>query len=76
MDHELVKISFFITNVLRGRLNKWRPRHHTPALHVAVNDSINEVEVALEKLPGLIPPFDPPTSFTTEICEFFYKFSI
>ena len=40
MDHEPVKISIYITNVLRGRL-KWRARHHTPALAVVVTGNIN-----------------------------------
>jgi hypothetical protein len=47
MDHEQVKLSFFISDVLCGRL-KWRALHHTPVLVVAVADSINEVVVALE----------------------------
>jgi hypothetical protein len=46
MDHEPVKITIFITNVLLGRL-KWGARHHTPALAVVVTDNINEVVVAL-----------------------------
>ena len=64
MDHEPFKITILITDVLCGRL-KWRARHHTPALVVAVTDRINEVVVALEQLPGLIPHLDPPTSLTT-----------
>jgi len=70
MDHEPVKISISIIDVLRGRL-KWRARHHTPALIAAVTDNINEVVVALEQLPGPIPPLDPPTSLTTKICGIF-----
>jgi hypothetical protein len=46
MDHELVKIKIVITGVLDGRL-KWRARHHTPALDIAVTDRINENVVAL-----------------------------
>ena len=64
-----------ITNVLFSRL-KWRARHHTPALVVAVTDNINEVVVALGQLPGPIPSLDPPTSLTTEICGIFDTFSI
>ena len=45
MDHELVKITIIITDVLCGKL-QWRARHHTPALVVAVIDSINEDVVA------------------------------
>ena len=76
MDHEQVKLSFFISDVLCGRL-KWRALHHTPVLVVAVADSINEVVVALEQLPGPIPPLYPLTSLTTdEICIFFDNFSI
>jgi len=41
-----------------------------------VTDIINEVVVALEQLPGPIPPLDPPTSFTTEICRIFHNLSI
>jgi len=74
MDHEPIKIVIFVTNVLCNKL-KWRPRHHTPALVVAVTDSINEVVVELEQLPGPIPPLDPPTSLTTEICGIFDSFS-
>jgi len=44
MDHELVKIAILIIDVLCGRL-KWRARHHTPALVVAVTDRINEAVV-------------------------------
>ena len=46
MDHEPIKITIFITNVLFNRL-KWRARHRTPALVVAVTDNINKVVVAL-----------------------------
>ena len=76
MDHEPLKISILITDVLRGRL-KWRAHcHHNRALVVAVADNINEVVVALEQIPGPIPPLDPPTSLTTEICGIFANFSI
>ena len=55
----------------------WRARHHTPALVVAVIDSINEVVVViLEQLRGHVPPLDPLTSLTTEICEFLNNFYI
>jgi hypothetical protein len=47
VDHDPVKIKNSITDVLCGRL-KWRARHHTPALVVAVTDSINEGVVALK----------------------------
>ncbi len=49
MDHEPTKISILLTDVLCGRL-KWRARHHTPALAIAVTDRINEAVVALEQL--------------------------
>jgi hypothetical protein len=75
MDHEPVKVIILITDALCGRL-KWRARHHTPALVVAITDNINEVVVALEQLPGPIPPLDPPTSLTTEMCEIFDNFCI
>ena len=75
MNHEPVKITILIVDVLCGRL-KWRARHHIPALVVAVIDCINEVVVALEKLPRPIPPLDPLTSLTTEICGMLYNFSI
>jgi len=75
MDHESVKIKNLIIDVLCGKI-KWRGRHHTPALVVAVTDSVNEVVATLEQLPGPIPPLDPPTSLTTEICGFFDNFSI
>jgi hypothetical protein len=64
MDHEPFKISILIIDVLCGIL-KWRARHHTPALVAAVTDSTNEGVVALQQLPGFIPPLDPPTSLTT-----------
>jgi len=75
MDHEPIKITILITCVLCCRL-KWRARHHTPALDVAVTDNINEVVVALEPLPAPIPPLDSPTSLMTEICGIFDNFSI
>ena len=75
MDHEPVKITFSITIVLCGRL-KWRARQHTPEMVVSVTGSINEFVGALEQLPGPIPPLDPLTSFTTEICGIFTNFSI
>ena len=62
MGHETIKITIFITDVSFGL--KLRARHHTPALAVAVTDSINEVVVALEQLPGPIPHLDPHTSLT------------
>jgi hypothetical protein len=66
----------FFNGVLCGRL-KWRSRHHTPALVVAVTDIINEVVVALEQLPGPIPPLaQSMTSLTTEICGIFDHISI
>ena len=67
MDHEPVKITILITDVRCDRL-KWRPRHHTPALDVAVTDSINKVVVALKQLPGPTPPVGHSNSLTTEIC--------
>ena len=63
------------TNVLFNRL-KWRARHHTPALAVAVTEISNKAVVALEQLPGPIPPIDLPTSPTAEICGIFNKFCI
>jgi len=73
MDHKPVKIAILIIYVLYGKL-KWRDSHHTPALVVAVTDRINEAVVALKQLPGPIPPLDPPTSLTTEICGIFNIF--
>ncbi len=75
MDREPIKITIFITDALFNRL-KWRARHHTPALAVAVTDSINEDVLALEQLPGPIPPIDLPTSLTTKICGIFDNFGI
>jgi len=75
MDHEPLKITILITSVLCVRL-KWRARHHTPALVVASTDRINKVVVAFEQLPGLIPPLDPPSSRTIDICGIFDNFSI
>jgi len=45
-------------------------------LVVAVINSIKEVVVALEHLPEPIPPLDPPSSLTNEICGIFDTFSI
>ena len=75
MDHEPIKITIFIIDVLFNIL-KWRDRHHTPALAVAAIESINEVVVALDQLPGPIPPTDLPTNLTTEICGIFDNFGI
>jgi hypothetical protein len=75
MDHEPVKTLSLSTGVLCGRL-KWRARHHTPALVVAVTDNIIEDIEALEQPPGHIPPLDPPTSLTTKIYGIFDNFSI
>ena len=75
MDHEPIKITMFITDVLFNKY-KWRDRHHNTALAVAVTDSINEAVVALEQLPGPIPPINLLTSLTTEICGIFYNFCI
>jgi hypothetical protein len=47
MEHEPIKITIFITDVLFNRL-KWRARHHTPALAVAVTDNINEAVLEFE----------------------------
>ena len=69
MDHESVKISILITSIICGIL-KWRARHQTPVLVVAVTDNINEVVAALEQLPGPSPPLDSHTSLTTEIYDF------
>jgi len=70
MDHEPIKITILITDVLCRRL-KWRARHHTLAWVVAVTDSINEALVALEQLPGHIPSLDPPINLMTVICGIF-----
>jgi hypothetical protein len=75
MDHEPAKITILITNILFNRL-KWRARHHTPALAVAVTDNINEAVIALEQLPGPISSTDLPTSLTTGMCGIFDNFSI
>jgi hypothetical protein len=74
IDHEPVKIKFFAIYALFGI--QWRARHFTPALAVAVTDNVNEAVVALEQLPGPIPPIDLSTSLTTEICGIFDSFSI
>jgi hypothetical protein len=76
MEHEPIKITIFITNVLFNSRLKWRARHHTPTLAVAVTDSINEDVLALEQLPGPITPIDLPTSLTTKICGIFDNFGI
>jgi len=76
MDHEQIKITILIiADVLCGRL-KCRALHYTPALVVAVTDRTNEAVVALEQFLGPIPPLDPPTSLTTEICRFIDHFFI
>ncbi len=43
---------------------------------IAITDSIKEVVVTFEHLPGPNPPFDLPTSLTTEVCGFAYNFSV
>jgi hypothetical protein len=75
MDHEPIKITILINDILFKRLKR-RARHHTPALAVAVTVSINEDVVALEQLPGPIPSINLPSSLTTEMCEIFDNFSI
>ena len=75
MDHEPVKISILFTDVLCCKI-KWKARHHTPALVVAVTVRAKASVVALDQLPGPIPLVDPPTSLTTEICGTFDIFSI
>ena len=75
MEHEPIKITIFITDVLFNRL-EWRARHHTAALAVADTDGINEVVVGLEQLPGHIPHIDLPTIFTTEIYGIFDNFGM
>ena len=76
MEHEPIKISFSFTDVLFINIPKWRARHHTAALAVNVTDRINEAVVALEQLPGPIPPIDLPTSLTTKICGIFDNFGV
>ena len=74
IDHEPIKVTIVVTDALFGL--KWRARHFTTALAVAVTDSINEVVVALEQLPGPIPPIDLPISLTIETCKIFDNFGI
>ena len=50
-------------------------RHHTPALVVAITDSMNEAFVTLEQLPGPFSLIESPTCITAQLCDF-YEFSI
>jgi hypothetical protein len=64
MDHEPVKISICIIDVLFSRF-KWRASHDTPALDDFVTENVNE---ALEKLMGPLPRVGFHTSLTTKLC--------
>jgi len=68
-------MTILILGVLCGRL-KWRARHHTPALVVAVTDNIYEVVIALEQLPGPILALDHATTLTNVLCGIFNIFPI
>jgi len=53
---DLLKCHLLIIDVLLSRFD-WIARHHTPALRVDVTESsMNEALVALEQLPGPLPP--------------------
>jgi len=63
------------SDILFSKL-KWRVRHDTPALVVIVASIMNETLVALEHLPGHLPPTELSTSLTTELYIYIFKISV
>ena len=65
INHEPVKISIFVTDVLSRDL-RWRGRHCTPAMPLRVVDHLNAIEQSYEGLPGPLPPVTIPGSLTVD----------
>ena len=65
VNHELVKISIYVMDVLYNNLH-WRARHHTPRMATRIVDHLNEVEASYEGQPGPLPPVEIPTILTIQ----------
>ena len=65
MNHEPVKTSIYVTNVLNMDL-KWRGRHSTRAMAIQVVDHLNLIEQSSEGQPGPLPPAAAPISLTID----------
>ena len=65
VNHELVKISIYVMDVLYNNLH-WRARHHTPRMATRTVDHLNEVEASYEGQSSPLPPVEIPTSFTIQ----------
>jgi len=63
VNHEPVKISFYVVNVLYKNLC-WRTRHHTPRMATLIVDHLNDIEASYEGKLGPFPPLEIPTSLT------------
>lgn len=63
IDHEPVKISIFVIDILFNQL-RWRARHHTPKMATITTDHLNDIEASYEGQPGPLPPIVIPTSLT------------
>jgi hypothetical protein len=61
IDHEPVKISIFVIDILFNHL-RWRARHHTPRLATITTDHLNDIEASYDGQPGPLPPVEIPTS--------------
>ncbi len=66
MDHEPIKISFFVIDILLFSLLKWIVGHNIPAWLSIVTNNMNEFLASLNQHPGPIPPIKPPTSLTKD----------
>jgi len=63
VDHEPVKISIYVVDVLCKDL-RWRTRHHTPRMATLSVDNLNDIVASYEGQPGPLPPVEIPTSLT------------
>jgi hypothetical protein len=63
VDHEPVKISIYVVDVLYKDLC-WRARHHTPRMATLTVDHLNDIEASYEGQPGPLPPVEIPTILT------------
>ena len=61
VDHEPVKISIYVVDVLYKDL-RWRARHHTPSMATITVAHLNDIEASYEGQPGPLPPVEIPTS--------------
>ena len=61
IDHEPVKISIFIIDILFNNL-RWRAGHHTSRLTTITTDHLNDIEASYEGQPEPLPPVVIPTA--------------